>query len=180
MTTRRFLLLTLGCATLLPGASYARPSDPASQQAPVERSSNPTGGDQRDVRPAAPVQRLHGNTAARPGRRHGAAASNGRNPGSQAAPVAQQPLSPQGAGSTRPGSESAPEQTVRKPDSMARESFASNERIRRLLPVQPAAAAAPSEIARHRGTNPAVVGGNMIRTTAGSGALNGTGASGKR
>lgn len=182
--TARYLLLALGSIALLHGVSYAVPSDPVGQQSPVERSSNSANGDQREASHpgSAPGPSRHASPAVRPSPARGAAARNAHSPAAITPANGRQQL-PTEAHSTPASPMNPPRQPSTRSNSTARESFVQNERIRRALPVQPAAvilagAASPDQV-RHRGPNPAVIGGKMNRTTGTTGAINGTGASSK-
>ena len=197
MTRTGLLVLTIGCAALMQGTSYASPP----QQAPAESSANKNSAkpadrlyDDRshDSERAAPADDGHRRKEGSPAgqsdqprnRRHASAKNHPRSRASLAAANRPKQL-PNSRKRSLPGN------TMKdKSGGAAKGGLIQNERVNNALPVGPTSVARPTVASlnkvlnpalnpapnseRHRGPNPAVVGGPANSTRSNTGAINGT------
>jgi hypothetical protein len=192
----RFLIpiLTMGCAVWMRGTSYAAPSQQKSAESSAnEKSAKPASDPPHDkvshdpgrVAPADSGKPQNGGTSSDEPRDHHQASSKNP-PGIRRSLTAanrpkQLPISRKGSlpGNAMnlhpPGSD--------KSGGAAKGGFIKNEKVNRVLTARPTGVARstvaslnplPNHV-RHRGPNPAVVGGSANPASSNTGALNGTG-----
>ncbi len=176
--TARHIFLAISCAVLVHGTSYAAPSEAAPQEA---AGASAVTERQRDAEPAASTdgQAHHRNgPAERRDQRRGPATNQPRGRGSPTTANGPKRL-PNDRERPAPGNPINIRQPASNRSDAARtERLMQSDRINRALPVQPPAVIRPGGSAldnvRHRGPNPAIIGGTMNSNTGNTGAINGT------
>lgn len=176
--TARHIFLAIGCAVLMHGTSYTVPSEAAPQQAAV---AGAVTKHPREAEHAASADRQsrHGNgSAERRDQRRGPATSQQRGRGSlttanrpKQPPNDREPFAPGNPTNIR-------QPTSNRSDAAQTERLIPSAMINGALPVQTSAAIRPGgpslDNVRHRGANPAVIGGPGSSDSSNTGAVNGT------
>ena len=182
MRTTCLLLLTISWATLTHGTGYAIPSGPASQQTSPATSTNTVNAHPQDAEHAAPVdggkRQKDGNPSAeRRDHRHVSDENHPRSPATirkdrpKQLPNSREHF-PSGNAMNlhQPGSD--------KSSGAAKGGLIQNATVNKALPVRPPSVVRPTapllNNARHRGVNPAVIGGPANSDGRNTGAINGT------
>ncbi len=176
------LFLTLSCAALMSGTAYAAPSTPASQQASSESAAKIVSGDPRDATHSAPANEGNYRKYGKPSdeqrdRRNVSDTKIARSrPGLLKAnrpkplPNAQERSSPENAMSLQqPGSNKSV--GAAKGGFIQQEAVSTALRGRRTNVLRPTGPL-PNDV-RHRGANPAVVGGSVNSNNRNTAAING-------
>ena len=172
------LVFTIGCAVLIYGASHAAPSDPALQQSPESSTKAVSSDHTTDATPADGT--THGG---RPSdeKRDRRRVSDKNHPPSRAN-LTKAKL-PSQLPNQREHSTSGSAMNLHQPDSdksggVAKVGLTKNETVNNAMRVRTPSAARPDAPSlnnvRHRGPNPAVVGGSANTIARNPGAINGT------
>jgi hypothetical protein len=173
------LFLTMTCATLMQGTSYATPS----QQTSAESSANPASDQPHNAKHAAPAddgkRQKEGNPSdEQRDRRH---TSDRNHPRSRTSLTAAN--RPKQLPNSRKRSIPGNAMNLHQPGSdksggAAKGGLIQNETVNNALPVRPPSVVRPAvpslNNVRHRGPNPAVVGGSANADSRNTGAINGT------
>ena len=178
-----FLLLTMSSAALMQGTSYAAPS----QQTSAERSPNPASNHPHDAEYAAPVDNGKHETGGKDSnaQRDARHASDKNHPRSRASLTA--PNHPKQLPNSRKRSMPGNAMNLHQPGSdksggVAKGGSIQNEKVNNAPAVRPPSVVRPTVASlnnalnnvRHRGPNPAVVGGSANLAGRNIGAINGT------
>jgi hypothetical protein len=183
MKTTGLLFLAMNWAVLMPGTSFAVPSNPASPQTSPASSANTTSGPPRDAGHAAPPRdgrRVTGGKVSDERRGHGRISNPHHPPGSanltRANRPKQLPHRPQhsipgnGLNVYPPGSD--------KPRGAAQAGLVANGTLHSALLVRTPSVFLPTGLppnnVRHHRPNPTVVGGSPNLHSNNTGAINGT------
>lgn len=167
MKTTSLVFMMIGCATLIAGTGYAAPASPAFQQTSNESSANTARDHSRDTAHASPAG---GAEYQKQGKRLRSSASLTK------------ASRPRQVLNNRERSASGNATKVQRPGSSqfgaARGASGCSETVSRALPIRPPNAVHPSVSSlnnvRHRGSNPAVIGGLANVETMNASAINGT------
>ncbi len=188
MKTTWLLFLSMSWATLTHGTGYAAPSSPASQQSYPGSSANtasdhPRDPAQRDAAPAGDGRHPTGGKASDEQRDHGRA-SDRNNPPSRASLIGLTKANrPKQLPNRRQRSIPGNAMNLHQPGSDKSGGAAKGGLIRNETVNDALAARMPSVVrptvpsfinVRHRGPNPAVVGGSALSHSSNTGAINGT------
>jgi len=181
MKTAGLLFLAMNWAVLTPGAGYAAPSSPASQQTSPASSANTASGHPRDAGHAAPPRdgrQVTGGKVSDEQRGHGRASGPTHAPSHASLTKVNHPRQlPNGRQHPLPGN------AFHQPGSYQSGGAAKSGLIQN-VPVQNALAARTSSVVRHaapllnnvrhRSPNPAVVGGSVNSVRRNTAVINGT------
>jgi len=184
------LILTMSCAGLMPGTSYAAPS----QQTSAKSSANAASDRSHDVRshdaePAASADDGKGQKEGNPSDEQSNAQQDPRRASAENHLRSRALLTaakrPKQLTNSRkhsiPGNAMNLHQPGSKSDGAAKAGLIQNETVNNALPVRPRSVVRPTASlnpslnnVRHRGPNPAVVGGSANSDSRDTGAINGT------
>jgi len=183
MKTTILLFLAIGCAALMQETTYADSASPASQQTSSRTATKTNSDHPRDAQLAAPAEDAKNQKAGKP---------PGEMPDYRNASYRNHPRNdaslnkgnrPKQLPSSRNHSKPANAMNLHQPgpnkfNSAAKGGATHQEAVNSALPVRPSTEArstAPSlENVRHRGANPAVIGGSANSYSGNTGAINGT------
>jgi|SRR5579863_857640 len=176
------LFLAIRCAALMNGTGYAAPSSPASQQTSPQSAVKAGGDDPRDGEHATPADdgKHHFGKPPDAQRDHRHASDNGHPRSLTSLTKANRPKQLLNSRKTAiPGRA----MNLHQPDSAksggaAKDGSIHHETVGSGLPVRPPTVAQPTASSlnneRHRGPNPAVIGGPANSDSRNTGAINGT------
>ena len=175
------LFLTISWAASMPGAGYAVPSNPASQQISPASSANTASGHPRDAEHAAsPRDGRHptDGKASDEQQNHGRASGTNHPPRGAGLTKANRPKQlPSGRHRSIPGN-ALHQRGSDKSRGAAKGGFIQNPTIHNALPVRMSSVVRPIALSpnnvRHRSPNPAVVAGPVNSDRRNNGAINGT------
>jgi hypothetical protein len=159
MKTACFAFLMISCAASMHGTGYAASSDPPFQQAPGGSPATAGGGKhQADGRPSGPKRERRQVLDKSAGSRVSLTKTN--------------------SSKRLPGNAANPQPAANRAGAAAAKALIPEEAVRRNVPARPPSSVPPStsslNAVRHRGPNPAVVGGSMNSKPGNNGALSGT------
>ena len=185
MKTTCLLFLTMSWAALTHGTGYAVPSSPASEPTSPASSANsasdhPRDPAQRDAAPADDGRHQTGGKASDEQRDHGRASDTNHPPSRASLTKANRPKQlPNSRQRSLPGNAMNLHQPGSdKSGGAAKGGFIRNETVNNALPVRTPSVVRPTvpslNNVRHRGPNPAVVGGSANSHSSNTGAINGT------
>ncbi len=178
-----FFFLVICCATLKSGTAFADSPSPTSQQTSPASSTNTVNVHPQDAEHAAPVDAGKGQKHGKPsdGRQDNRKVSGKNHPRGPASTMKVRPKQPS---NSREGSQPGNPTRLHQPgldksgtptDSGSRQGEIANT----ALPRRPPSVIRPSvplhNDVRHRGANPAVIGGSANSNSRSTGAINGTG-----
>lgn len=178
-----FFFLVICCATLKLGTAFADSPSPTSQQTSPASSTNTVNVHPQDAEHAAPVDGGKGQKQGKPseGRQDNRKASGKNHPRGPASTIKVRPKQPSNSRERlQPGNPTHLHQPgLDKSDAPTSSGLLQDEIAHTALPRRPSSVIRPSvplhNDVRHRGANPAVIGGSANSNSRGTGAINGTG-----